>query len=896
MRILRNRRQAGEWVYSTTSSTSCSSSGHSCDSPTEPAFRHVGRHSTGFHVWRVEHLQVVTVPRDQWGTFHDGDSYLLFASSERDQPAGPHTRAREVRGAPLEQHVHVWVGGAAGPDESGAAAYKASELDEALGGRCVLHRELQGFESTRFLAYFKHVGIRVLKGSVSSVGAAEPSASLAALAGGSRLFRVSGRPGRRCPVVTELPSVAWRHFSSGGVFIVSTPHALMLWMGRYAAAAERLQAAQVAAAMRDEGQPRALVLVDEGREVLLPADKFSLMTEALDPRRAALEVHHSPPPSHGAHGLDALDLERAKDRPRVTLYHCADKDDTCMVTEVKSGPLDHSDLSHSDSYIVDRGSVGVWVWLGRLVGERDRVEAMRNAQGFVRKKGYAAHTPITRVTDGCEPAEFRCLFRTWHAAAPVAKSSKTKAKSATTVHTRLDALALRDSPRLAADLRLLDDGSGDARLWRVSRAGLVGVAARRAGRLHSGECYVLHYRYGHPPQHAIFYWLGRTSSGERQATAALWASEKGREVADESGCEAIIVRVLEDREPPSLRAIFKGRLAVLSGEAPPGDDSSSGLPASFLLRVDGSQTYDTRSVQVPRRPSSLRSSSVFVLRSKRAGWFLWCGRSSTGDEREMAKRVATSAGGADLIVVYEGQEKDDFWVALGGPSLAVEEYAVEAKEIEEDSAGHQDTRPARLYACLGASSSAFAVEELPNVSQEELCPDEILILDARDTIFVWIGRNASREARQKATNLAIEYLKTDPASRELDTTIVLLRQGHEPPMFTGFFNSWDPHMWNDYQSFDEVRANLEGRPIPNLSQQSQADLPCIREFEDQDKFPLQLLLDPDISHLPHTVDVFRKELHLTHSDFMSVFGMDYPTFAQLPLWRQHSLKKTAGLF
>lgn len=83
--------------------------------------------------------------------------------------------------------------------------------------------------------------------------------------------------------------------------------------------------------------------------MLLPPDQFALLAEALDPRRAALEVHHAAPPSHGAHGLDTTDLERAADRPRITLYHCADKDDTCMVTEVKSGPLDHKDLSHSVS-------------------------------------------------------------------------------------------------------------------------------------------------------------------------------------------------------------------------------------------------------------------------------------------------------------------------------------------------------------------------------------------------------------------------------------------------------------------------------------------------------------------------------------------------------------------
>jgi hypothetical protein len=38
---------------------------------------------------------------------------------------------------------------------------------------------------------------------------------------------------------------------------------------------------------------------------------------------------------------------------------------------------------------------------------------MRNAHGFVRKKEYPSHTPVTRVIDGAEPLEFRCLFTKW---------------------------------------------------------------------------------------------------------------------------------------------------------------------------------------------------------------------------------------------------------------------------------------------------------------------------------------------------------------------------------------------------------------------------------------------------------------------------------------------------
>ncbi len=75
-----------------------------------------------------------------------------------------------------------------------------------------------------------------------------------------------------------------------------------------------------------------------------------------------------------------------------------------------------------------------------------------------------------------------------------------------------------------------------------------------------------------------------------------------------------------------------------------------------------------------------------------------------------------------------------------------------------------------------------------------------MFLDIGESIFIWIGAKSNKDEALLVEKLIPGYLQSDPTGRDADTTILKIRQGCEPPTFTGFFGVWDPTCW-------EVRLN-----------------------------------------------------------------------------------------
>lgn len=49
-------------------------------------------------------------------------------------------------------------------------------------------------------------------------------------------------------------------------------------------------------------------------------------------------------------------------------------------------------------------------------------------------------------------------------------------------------------------------------------------------------------------------------------------------------------------------------------------------------------------------------------------------------------------------------------------------------------------------------------------------------------------------------------MKTDPSGRQ-GMAITTIRQGEEPPTFTGWFQAWDPKMW-DTDPLERIRIRF----------------------------------------------------------------------------------------
>ncbi|XP_065196532.1 gelsolin, cytoplasmic-like [Sycon ciliatum] len=804
----------------------------------ETAFSGAGQ-KDGLEIWRIEKMQVVAVPKDQYGKFHKGDSYIVL-----------HTKRGSTG---WEWHIHFWLGEETSKDEAGVAAYKSVELDDGLGGSPVQHREVQNHESQQFMSYFKG-GVQYKEGGVAS-GFRKVDKTHKV-----RLLHIKGkRQVRVVPVDVKVSSL-----NRGDVFVLDNGQQIYVWNGDKSRRNEKMKGMEVARQLRDEerGGKAHIVVLEEKED-----DEAFWKALGSAGRPKVIRTEDS----------DAADEQfERKNLANIRLYRVSDATGSLEVREISGTPLRHSQLDTNDCFIVDGGLQGIYSWVGKGCTKQ------RRRRGFLDERGLPRWVSVTQVIEGGETPLFKQMFASWpERDAKIGFGLQvTKTSTGGTTKVQFDPTSMH--ARAEAEIeKMPDQGSGRVEVFRVENMELTRVEGTMYGQFFGGDSYVLSYTYTDQrgrEGYIVYFWLGNKSTNDEQGSAALWAIKKDEEV----GGAAVQVRVVQGHEPEHFLRIFEGKLVIHEGGKASGfrnlkDTDSYDTDGTRLFHVRGTAPYNVKAVQVTEKASSLNSNDVFVLETPKAT-YVWNGKGASSEEKSFGSSIVdVIAPGSNVESVEEGSEPQGFWYGLGGKGSYADSPRL-ADVVPE--------QPPRLFHCSNASGR-FLAEEILDFTQEDLNEDDVMIMDTYDAVYVWVGRNANAIEKKESLRTVKEYVETDPTNRSVeDTHMLQVKQGFEPPGFTSSFHGWDPEKWSGGKSYEELKAEMNDE---------NAGITLVdAELEKYSK--KYSYNDLCARHPPEGVDVLFKEKYLNDDEFQTVFGMSAADFEKLPKWKKDNLKKSKKLF
>lgn len=351
---------------------------------TEPAWQNgtVGQ-EPGLLVWRIEDFQVISWPKDRYGEFYDGDSYIVLHSYK-------------VGHDKLGHDIFFWLGSKTTQDEAGTAAYKTVELDEFLHGAATQHREVQEHPSDEFTSLFRRITIRS-GGVPSGFTHVEEEAPKEV----TTLLRVFKHPsaGRVDSIIVYEVEPTWKSLDDGDVFVLDKGEKIWVWQGKSCSPMEKARAAQVVNDMtlakhvdvevlsRHESRSQLVVNMLGGKDV--QQTTFEAPRPISQSRRAQ--------PGAGSH-------------PRK-LFRLSDASGQLSFDMVKdSGRVSKSDFDGNDVFLYDAGN-RLWVWQGLGASEGEKALWIKVAQAYVRRlqsqdDSDAYKIPISKVVQGHESPSF----------------------------------------------------------------------------------------------------------------------------------------------------------------------------------------------------------------------------------------------------------------------------------------------------------------------------------------------------------------------------------------------------------------------------------------------------------------------------------------------------------
>ncbi|VAH69299.1 unnamed protein product [Triticum turgidum subsp. durum] len=601
----------------------------------DPAFQGAGQ-KVGIEIWRIEDFKPVALPKSDYGKFYSGDSYIVL------QTTSP-------KGGAYLYDVHFWIGKDSSQDEAGTAAIKTVELDSVLGGRAVQYRELQGYESDKFLSYFKPCIIPMEGGFASGFKTPEEETFE------TRLYICKGKRAIR---IKQVP-FARSSLNHDDVFILDTENKIYQFNGANSNIQERAKSLEVIQHLKEKyhGCVCDVAIVDDGKlQAESDSGEFWVLFGGFAPI--------------GKKTVSDDDVVLETTAPKLYSINGGE-------LKFEDIPLTKAVLENTRCFLLDCGAE-MFVWVGRVTQLEDRKAATKAVEEFIINQKRPKTTRVTQVIQGYESHAFKSKFESWPAGTATGNSGAEDGRGKVAALLKQQGVDVKGAPKSSTpvneEVPPLLEGGGRLEVWCIDGNARSPLPKEDNGKFYSGDCYIVLYTYhsgDKKEEYYLNYWIGKESTADDQVMGAelantMWNSLKGRPV---------LGRIYQGKEPPQFVALFQPMVILKGGissgykkiteekGAASGTYSPEGIA---LLRVSGTAIHNNKTLHVDALATSLSSTDCFVLQTGSA-MFTWHGNSSTYEQQQWAAKVAEFLKpGVTVKHCKEGTESSAFWFALDG--------------------------------------------------------------------------------------------------------------------------------------------------------------------------------------------------------------------------------------
>lgn len=334
----------------------------------EGAWGNVGQEK-GLQIWKIEKSDVTDWPKEKYGEFYGGDSYIILNTMEDDN-------------GKKSYDVFFWLGSDTSQDEAGTAAQKTVELDDYLGYLPVQYREVQGNESTAFRKLFPKMTILEVdqKFRETTPKNFQP-----------RLLHVCGVKQHVQVYQVKLDA---KNLNDSDSFVLDCGLSLFQFNGSKSSEWEKMKADEIIEGLKSARNGKVgSTLIINGFE------------EGGNPQTEQFWLYFGGKPDSIA---DEAPLKEIPDYT-LSLHHISDAKGVMETNEVCSGKLDKSKLDSDDVFLLDGGKM-IFVWIGKGANRAERREAMKYAQQYLKNQGRKNDVWTVRVLEGRESLEFWDCF------------------------------------------------------------------------------------------------------------------------------------------------------------------------------------------------------------------------------------------------------------------------------------------------------------------------------------------------------------------------------------------------------------------------------------------------------------------------------------------------------